>query len=142
MMALLLTCVHITTVIRKMKNNYISAIVILVLSVTCFVTGYWLANEEKKKVGKDFVKFIEDYQNERALNTRENVDMLMAIKEGNTDLVVKLLTVRANSGLKVYKPIGHEGADYLAGLSNPSEETIRRATEYQQKYCKYKCLGM
>ncbi len=124
------------------KQNYLSALTYIFLSLTCFVVGYWVGEGEKKEIEKNLLSNVESTLKNSASRTLSNLKLLVALKEGNEDIAVKILTTSVKSGLSNKPNTGHIGVDYLVNLSSPSEETKLMAIEYQTKYCVNKCLGM
>lgn len=124
------------------KQNYLSASLILLLSLSCLIVGYWLGYEERQKLAKLIVSSIEREQTDRAEDTKDNLRMLIALQEGKTEIVGKLLTIKVKSGLIPVATTGDEAVDHLSGLGMPSEATMREALNYQMRYCTDKCLGL
>ena len=124
------------------KSTPIYAIIFIVLSIASFITGFWAGTDEKEEAERYFVNYVESSLEASANRTLKNLKMLIALKEGNKDIVVEILTGSVRSGLRKMPEIGHPGVDYLAKLSEPTESTKMLAIEYQKKYCQSKCLGI
>lgn len=110
------------------KQNYISAFIILFLSITCLLTGYWLADQERKELAEALLEVIEGNQRSNDLNTKTYIGMLTSLKQGDYIQVDKLLLSKAKSGLK--HPSASNAKLRLQGL------------EYQDKFCDDRCLGL
>lgn len=124
------------------KQSYISAVIVLGLSVASLFAGYWLGYEDRQELVQAIIRNIEREQQNNAAETRDSLRMLVALKEGRKEIVVDLLTSKVKSGLRLTQPIGHEVVDYLSSISEPSKATLQEAIEYQNKYCSDQCLGL
>ncbi len=124
------------------QRSSLFAFTMLFLSILCLVVGYWLGTEEKREIAQSYLNNIVDQQKQYAINTKISLDMLIALQNGNNELVLAALTTRVKNGLKSAPGTGLEPADNLTQLGAASKSTLARAADYQSKFCTDNCLGL
>ncbi len=121
------------------KQNYISALAILSMSIICLIVGYWIGEKERRNLKKDYLEYLSSNAKYDAMKTKTNIEMLYALKEGNVDLVANYLKALVGSGIKEFPPVGHpDNENLMTSLKN----TRALVMKYQNEHCSDSCLGL
>ncbi|MCP3852362.1 MAG: hypothetical protein GY694_19325 [Gammaproteobacteria bacterium] len=124
------------------QRNYPFALTMLFLSSVCLIAGYWFGAEEKREIAQMHLDNVVNQQKQIAFDAKINLDMLIGLQNGNSEIAITALTSKVKNALKTPPLTGHKAIDNLSKLSTPSKATIATAAEYQSKFCTDDCLGL
>jgi len=134
---------------NNMKQNYVSAIAIFICSILSLFVGYLVADIETNEAEQSFSSIVKSNYLDGLSDARFYVDILYALREDNAEIVEELLQIRAKSlvnnsdrNYEMLENLFGEGVGKQVLGKKLDDRLIRRALEYQNKYCSDKCLGL
>ena len=110
------------------KQNHISAVSMISLSVICFAVGYWSADIERKEIAKFLLNNIDSGIKSDIRETKIDLDILVSLQDGDIEAVNNFLLQKVKIRLKHH--------------TSKNSELYKKAIAYQNKYCENKCLGI
>ncbi len=112
----------------------VKLVILLFSYILCFYFGWTVKNAENIELKKSIISSVENWTTEQKQYTKQNIDLLFALKENKLDVIENVL----KSNIK--------GAINYPMYSKPNEndktalKIYEQARSFQELYCDNNCL--
>jgi len=116
------------------KQNYFSALIILIMSAVCFTAGVWVGTQKYFYFEKSFLLMVEGQMQQPIHDAHRKINLLNLIEMEEYDKVKELLKIGISNELTPNE------FDKKWGLEESRARLKIVAEKYQEEYCVAKCL--